>query len=98
MVTDSSKLTKIKISKVQMNLNAVRFKTNIEEEIKAENSSIKSGARYECIYKNLLRDIRQFYSHKFDMFLQEQFGLSRQKKNMDWKQVLFPYHVLQFTS
>ena len=39
-----------------MNINALKFKSNIEEEI--NKSDQKSGARYECIFKNLLRDIR----------------------------------------
>jgi arginine/ornithine N-succinyltransferase beta subunit len=57
-----------KTSKLILNHNALKFKINIEDAIKAqvlelkENSAeakkLKAGARYECIYKNLLRDIR----------------------------------------
>ena len=50
-----------------MNINALKFKANIEEEILKKDKT--SGARYECIFKNLLRDVRQYYSSKFDAFL-----------------------------
>ncbi len=39
-----------------MNINAMKFKANIENEILMKDKT--SGARYECIFKNLLRDIR----------------------------------------
>lgn len=52
-----------------MNINAMKFKANIEEEIMKNDQESKSGARYECIFKNLLRDIRQFYSSRFEQFI-----------------------------
>ena len=45
-----------KSTKLEMNINALKFKANIEEEILKKDKT--SGARYECIFKNLLRDIR----------------------------------------
>jgi hypothetical protein len=29
---------------------------------RSQEAGVKAGARYECIYKNYLRDIRQFFS------------------------------------
>jgi hypothetical protein len=63
MITESKTL---KTSKAEMNKNAIRFKTNIEQAIIDGDAAQKGGARYECIYKNLLREIRQFYSTKFN--------------------------------
>lgn len=75
-----------KTSKLILNHNAIKFKVNIEDAIKAqvlelkENSAeakkLKAGARYECIYKNLLRDIRQFFSNNFEKFIQTELGKS----------------------
>ena len=53
------------------------------------------GARYECIYKNFLRDIRQFYSGKYEKFLNS-LSISG-KKNPSFKYLLFPYMILHFT-
>jgi hypothetical protein len=36
---------------------------------RSQQAGVTAGARYECIYKNFLRDIRQFYSNNFDKFL-----------------------------
>ena len=59
-----------KASKVKRSLNAQIFKFNVDNEIqKHDDGTTKQGARYECIYKNLFRDIRQFYSDKFDEFV-----------------------------
>ena len=46
-----------------------QFKTNIEQEIALNDNP--EGARYECIYKNLLRDIRQHFAARFDAFLKQ---------------------------
>lgn len=54
------------------------------------------GARYECIYKNFLREIRQFYSNKFDAFIKTKPTI--RKNNLQMKSILFPYNMLQFTS
>lgn len=67
----------IKTSKLILNKNAQQFKNNLDEEIRKalfndqpegalmQSMNATAGARYECIYKNLLRDMRQFYSDKF---------------------------------
>ena len=55
----------------------------------------KAGARYECIYKNLLREIRQYYSSKFDCYVQKKF--SSQNKYQKHKYGLFPHLILEFT-
>jgi hypothetical protein len=68
MISDSQKTVQ-RASKLLLNYNAIIFKTNVEEELTKKqieegvsNANIKqgdnSGARYECIYKNLLREIR----------------------------------------
>ena len=60
-------------------------------------SSDICGARYECIYKNLIRDLRQHFSGKFDKFLMNQvnqtdfFG-----KNTRSKYETFPFLILRF--
>jgi hypothetical protein len=54
------------------------------------------GARYECIYKNFLREIRQYYSTKFESYLKNQPPI--RKNNLQKKCLLFPYQMLQFTS
>ena len=55
----------------------------------------KAGSRYECIYKNLLRDIRQFYSARYQDFLSTIDNPF--KKNPQYKYILFPYFTLHFT-
>jgi hypothetical protein len=62
------KIKEDKTSKMNLNLNAVLFKQNVESEIQ-KSSGTNSGARYECIYKNFLREIRQYYSIKFEQFI-----------------------------
>lgn len=92
-----------------MNENAIKFKTNIEAELTAEKCEVNDpvgtmsrkanksvGARYECIYKNFLREIRQYYSNKFDEFIKTKPPI--RKNNLQMKSVLFPYQMLQFTS
>lgn len=60
-------------------------------------SSDNCGARYECIYKNLIRDLRQHFSGKFDQFLMNEvnqtdfFG-----KNTRSKYETFPFLILRF--
>ena len=57
-----------------LNKNAVRFKSNVEKEINSylqasspeDKTFGKKGARYECIYKNLLREVRQYYAKKYE--------------------------------
>ena len=70
---------------------------NIDTE-KTENQKkpdIQVGARYECIYKNLLRDIRQFFSTNFDKFLKQE--LNKGQRNLQVKYILFPFQILLFT-
>ena len=93
MVT-KSQIGVTKISKLEMNQNAVKFKANIEEEIQKTDKA--SGARYECIFKNLLRDIRQYYSTKFENFLKQIYTLDSYNKNLRFKYQLFPYQLIQF--
>lgn len=88
MVMQDSDKSK-KASKLEMNLNALKFKANIEEEILKNDHS--SGARYECIFKNLLRDIRQYYANKFDTFLMQLYGPLAYNKNQKNKYDLFPF-------
>jgi hypothetical protein len=64
----------------------------------AENpSGDNCGARWECIYKNLIRDLRQHFSGKFDQFLMNEvnqtdfFG-----KNTRSKYETFPFLILRF--
>ena len=95
-----------KTSKLILNHNAIKFKINIEEAIKAqvlesqdnskEAKQQKAGARYECIYKNLLRDIRQFFSNKFEKFIQTEVGKSY--KTLQMRYSIFPVFVLMFTN
>ena len=54
-----------------------------------------AGARYECIYKNLLRDVRQFYHRQYDAFVDK--IVSPHKYKTAYKYLLFPYFTLQFT-
>ena len=69
MVAISNQIDVKKIPKIEMNINAMKFKANIEEEILKNDQESKSGARYECIFKNLLRDIRQFYYSRFEQLI-----------------------------
>ena len=95
-----------KTSKLILNHNALKFKINIEDAIKAqvlelkENSveakKLKAGARYECIYKNLLRDIRQFFSNNFEKFIQAELGKSY--KTLQVRYSIFPVLILMFTN
>ena len=58
--------SKSAVSKLLLNQNARKFKNNIQHEINVQlninqqsgSVNYKAGARYECIYKNLLREIR----------------------------------------
>ena len=76
LVICSNRNNAVKIGKTTLNENAIRFKINIEKELDMNDSSDSAGARYECIYKNLLRDIRQYYSHKYELFVKEQLELA----------------------
>ena len=59
---------------------------------RSKDAGVKAGARYECIYKNFLRDIRQYYSGEFVKFLK---GIDNPyKKNLQYKYLLFPYFTL----
>jgi hypothetical protein len=72
VVSSSLNSTHPKPTKKELNANAIKFKVNIEAELSAEKEEIKMepvgtmsrkanksvGARYECIYKNFLREIR----------------------------------------
>ena len=55
----------------------VKFKKNISNELKNQTILIDgvvkkpAGARYECIYKNLLREIRKYFNKKYDNFSKE---------------------------
>lgn len=62
---------------------------------RSKDAGIKAGARYECIYKNFLRDIRQFYSSKYEKFLNTLDIPGKKKTTL--KYILFPYMILQFT-
>jgi hypothetical protein len=54
-----------------------------------------AGARYECIYKNFLRDIRQYYSEKFNTYVANiQFALQLTPRQ---RLEAFPFQILQFT-
>jgi hypothetical protein len=57
---------------------------------------MKAGARYECIYKNLLRDIRQFFSSNFEKFIQKELGKSY--KTLQVRYSIFPVLILMFTN
>ena len=59
----------LKPSKQALNESALKFKLNVEQEINKTPKDSTAGARYECIYKNFLRDIRQFYSEKFNIYI-----------------------------
>jgi hypothetical protein len=41
-----------------LNEKAQIFKENIEKDLAENPSADSSGARYECIYKNLIRELR----------------------------------------
>ena len=62
---------------------------------RSKDAGLKAGARYECIYKNQLRDIRQFYSKRFEQFLSKLDNSF--KRNPQYKYILFPYFTLHFT-
>jgi hypothetical protein len=60
-----------KLTKKELNENAIKFKSNIESELSNEKCEVAApvgtmsrksnksvGARYECIYKNFLREVR----------------------------------------
>jgi hypothetical protein len=70
MITNSNGLKK---SKFEMNQLTLKFKTNVEKALLEDglNQTKKDdqGSRYECIYKNTLRDIRQFYKSRFNKFV-----------------------------
>ena len=98
-----------KLTKKELNENAIKFKTNIESELSKEKCEIADpvgtmsrkanktvGARYECIYKNFLREVRQFYSNKYEEFMKNKPTI--RKNNLQMKSILFPYHMLLFAS
>ena len=62
---------------------------------RSQEAGVKAGARYECIYKNFLRDIRQFFSQKFDSFtirIQYVYKLTPRQRYE-----AFPFQMLHFT-
>lgn len=70
-----------------MNQNAIKFKENIQETLKGQ-----PGYRYECIYKNLLREFRQFFSTKFDDFLIRVYNYKESfAKNTIQNKILFQF-------
>jgi hypothetical protein len=86
------------VHKVILNFNALKFKTNVEQELKLDaESTRKAGQRYECIYKNLIREIRKFYQDEFEVFVSQQIEISMQKPTAENKQILFQFHLIQFT-
>lgn len=76
-----------------MNQNAIRFKQNIIDCL-----IDAPGSRYECIYKNLLREFRQYYQTKFEEYM---LRTNNQKesfsKNTINNKILFQFHLLSFT-
>lgn len=62
-----------KTSKRALNINAIKFKLN-----RLYTNSI----RYEVIYKNLVRDIRKFFSKEFNDFTE--FIKKKRKNNNDF--------------
>ena len=82
------------ITKNQIQAN-VKNETKVKTLGRTKVAGVQAGARYECIYKNLLRDIRQFYSTKYEVFIKKQ-NNQFQKIPM-YKYLLFPYQVLEFT-
>jgi hypothetical protein len=62
---------------------------------RSQEAGVKAGARYECIYKNFLRDIRQFFSQRFDSYqirMQCVYKLTPKQRYE-----AFPFQMLQFT-
>lgn len=62
---------------------------------KSSSSNQKAGARYECIYKNLLRELRQYYNSNFEEFIKRKF--MKQTKYFKNKYLLFPYLILEMS-
>jgi hypothetical protein len=88
---------------IEMEINLVQSTAAVDGQIvnktktlgRSKDAGVKAGARYECIYKNFLRDIRQHYSTSYETFLDE---INIQgKRNPSLKYLLFPYFSLQFT-
>ena len=79
---------------MKLNMNALLFKHNVEHEIQQVEGT-QAGARYECIYKNLLREIRQYYSIKFEEFIQSK--IVSQFKYNQLKYFMFPHFIVEFT-
>ena len=80
-----------KISKLSLNEGALRFKNNIELELKRTQTSAPK-IRYECVYKKFLRDIRMYYSQRFELFLST--VDCPKKQDLRYKYILFPYLIL----
>ena len=43
-----------------------------------KNKESQAGARYECIYKNFLREIRQYFSNDFERFIEQDLKITNQ--------------------
>jgi hypothetical protein len=71
--------------KPHLNKNAILFKHNIVDCLVEA-----PGSRYECIYKNLLREFRQYYQTKFDEYMLDRFGQSESfSKNTLTNKIMF---------
>lgn len=67
----------------------------VNQSIKQQNFKVNAGRKYECIYKNFLRDIRQYYSKKFKNYLANkvQYSLNNLKSI---KYAIFPFQIVEF--
>ena len=76
-----------------MNKNATQFKQNVLDTLQDQ-----PGYRYECIYKNLLREFRQYFSTKFEEYIIKVYGYTEKfAKNTLQNKVLFQFQILRFT-
>ena len=65
---------------------------------RSKDAGVKAGARYECIYKNLIRDLRQHFAAKFDNYLVSKVGKTNTfGKNNRSKYEIFPFLLLRFS-
>ena len=87
LVKVSKKGATILSSKPLMNQNALRFKQNIIECL-----ADAPGSRYECIYKNLLREFRQYFQTKFEEFMLKTLNQKESfSKNTKTNKILFQF-------
>ena len=68
-----------------------RFRSNGQ----GKTQEYQAGARYECIYKNFLREIRQYFSNDFERFVEN--DLKHTNQTMFLKYLQFPYLILIYT-